>query len=236
MTDLARLKVLVVDDEPPAIERMNALLAECDGVDVVACESRAERVTERCRQTRPDLVLLDVEMPGRDGREIAAELARLSPAPGVIFVTAHEHYAVDAFGLAAIDYLVKPVRRERLLRALARARPGRDLAAGWIAGQIGERRVRIPLDQVRAFTAEDKCTLVHALECMAMVAEPLKDLQQRHSLDFLRVHRNALVSRRHVRALYADASGVERVCIDGIRIEPEVSRRNRAAVRELLQG
>jgi len=227
---------MVVDDEPPAIERLNTLLSEFDGVEVVACESRPERVVERCWQIRPELILLDVEMPGRDGRQIAADLARLEPAPGVIFVTAHEHYAVDAFGLAAVDYLVKPVRRERLLRALARARSGREQASGWIAGQIGERRVRIPLDEVRAFTAEDKCTLVHSLHCMAVVAEPLKTMQQNHSIDFLRVHRNALVSRRHLRELYADANGVERVRIDGVKIEPEVSRRNRVAVRELLQG
>jgi len=96
--------------------------------------------------------------------------------------------------------------------------------------------VRIPLDEVRAFTAEDKCTLVHALHCMAIVAEPLKTVQQRHSMDFLRIHRNALVSRHHLRELYADANGVERVRIDGVKIEPEVSRRNRSAVRELLHG
>lgn len=236
MTESTRLRVMVVDDEPPAVERLSAMLTEFDGVELVGCESRPDRVAERCRQIRPDIVLLDVEMPGRDGREVAAELSRLDSPPGVIFVTAHEHYAVDAFGLAAVDYLVKPVRRERLLRALARVRTGPDHAAGWIAGHIGERRVRIPLDQVRAFTAEDKCTLVHATDCMAMVVEPLKALQQRLAVDFLRVHRNALVSRRHLRELYADSSGIERVRIDGVKIEPEVSRRNRSAVREALEN
>lgn len=230
-----RLRVMVVDDEPPAIERLGALLSEfAPDVEVLGYESRPERVSPRCRELRPDVVLLDVEMPGLDGRELAAQLARLDPAPGIIFVTAHEHYAVDAFGLAAIDYLVKPVRRERLRQALSRARTARGGVRGWIAGQIGERRVRIPLDRVRAFVAEGKCTLVHAVDCLAVVAEPLKTIEQRHGSEFLRIHRKALVSRRHLRELYTDPVGVERVRIEGVRIEPEVSRRNRAAVREAL--
>ena len=233
--DSKRLRVMIVDDEPPALERLGGMLGEFVGeVEILAYESRAERVPARCRQLQPDLVLLDVEMPGLDGRELAALLARLDPAPAVIFVTAHEHYAVDAFGLAAIDYLVKPVRRERLREALRRARTARGGASGWIAGHIGERRVRIPLDRVRVFLAEDKCTLVHATDCMAVIAEPLKALEQRHAGDFLRVHRNALVSRRHLRESYTDPSGIERVRIEGVRIEPEVSRRNRAAVRRAL--
>ncbi|MGB0514070.1 MAG: LytR/AlgR family response regulator transcription factor [Wenzhouxiangellaceae bacterium] len=234
MNERPRLRVMVVDDEPPAVERMAALLADRDDAELVGCESRAARVIERCASLRPDVVLLDIEMPDSDGIEVARGLARGAHPPAVIFVTAHEQYAVDAFGVAALDYLVKPVRRDRLARALERAAGKRPRSREWIAGRIGERRVRIPLDEVRAFIAEDKCTLVYALHQQAMVDEPLKTLEQRHAGRFLRVHRNALVSRDHVLELFTDVSDVERVKLEGLDLRPEVSRRNRAAVRELL--
>ena len=234
MNQRPRLRVMVVDDEPPAVERMTALLADRGDVELVGCESRAARVAGRCASLRPDVVLLDIEMPGSDGIEIARGLTRGEHPPAVIFVTAHERYAVDAFGVAALDYLVKPVRRDRLARALERVAGLRLQSREWIAGRIGERRVRIPLDEVRAFIAEDKCTLVHAVHQQAMVDEPLKALEQRHGGRFLRVHRNALVSRDHVVELFSDTADVERIKLEGVELSPEVSRRNRAAVRELL--
>jgi two-component system response regulator AlgR len=235
-------RVMVVDDEPPAVERMVDLLGAEPSVRVVACESRADRVLERCRKLQPDLLLLDIEMPGIDGIELARSLRSLDPAPAVIFVTAHDDYAVDAFDVAALDYLVKPVRAERLRAALRRfearqrGERGMESPREMLAGRIGDRRLRIPLDEVRALTSEDKCTVVHSSQGRALSDAPLKELEARYPDHLLRVHRATLVNPRHVRSLFRDAEGVERLTLAGLDLQPEVSRRNHAVVKRLLTG
>lgn len=236
MDAAARIRVLIVDDEPPAIERLGGMVAAFADCEVAGCESRSDRVLERCRQLRPDAVLLDVKMPGINGLELASKMLRLEKVPAIIFITAHDCYAVDAFGVEAVDYLVKPVRQSRLRQALDRITAARAECRAWVAGRIGERLIRISLDKVRAFTSEDKCTLVHALGAQAVVDEPLKSLEAEFGDRFIRVHRNALVSRYHLRALFTDRSQVARVEIEGIDMRPEVSRRNQAAIRKLLTG
>lgn len=237
MTSPVACRIMVVDDEPPAVERMVSLLGAEPGVQVVGCESRASRVVERCRSLAPDLVLLDIEMPGANGLELARELRGLEPCPAIVFVTAHDDYAVDAFDIPALDYLVKPVRAERLRTALARLRRrGPAAADDALSARVGDRLLRIPLDQVRALVSEDKCTVVHATGGQALCDATLKDLEARHADRFVRVHRSALVSRPHLRSLFRDAEGVERVAVDGIALEPEVSRRNHSAVKRWLTG
>lgn len=228
-------RVMVVDDEPPAVERMVALLGAEPGVEVVACESRPDRVAERCRALAPDLVFLDIQMPGLDGLELARTLRRMDPAPAIVFVTAHAEYAVEAFDVAALDYLVKPVRAQRLRAALGRLQAS-EPGEATLAARVGDRRLRIPLDDVRVLSSEDKCTVVHSIDGQALCDASLKELEARHDDRFLRVHRATLVSRRHVRALYRDHEGVERVSVEGTRIEPEVSRRNHASVKRLVTG
>lgn len=234
MTGEARTRVLIVDDEPPAVERLSAMVAGFDRFEVAGCESRSGRVLERCRELGPDAVLLDVEMPGVDGLQLAAELLEVPAAPAVIFVTAHERYAVEAFGVAAVDYLVKPVRPIRLRQALERVTTARGERSPGLAARIGDRLIRIPLDEIRAFTAEDKCTVVHALRTRALSDQPLKAIEREYGERFVRIHRKALASRHHIRALFTDRSDVARVTIDGIELEPEVSRRNQKTVKNLL--
>lgn len=212
------------------------MLADQPGFEVVGCESRPGRVLDRCRRLAPDVVLLDVEMPGETGIELARQMRRLDPAPAVIFVTAHEDYAVEAFGLAAVDYLVKPVRPDRLRDALGRIgvrRSARDPL--FLSVRVGDRLLRIPLDRVRALTTEDKCTLVHHVEGQAQSEASLKQLEQEFGGQFVRVHRSALVSRAHLLALFRDRRGIERVTIEGVDLEPEVSRRNRSAIKRVLK-
>lgn len=211
------------------------MLGDQPGFEVVGCESRSGRVVERCRRLAPDVVLLDVEMPGESGIELARQMRRLDPAPAVIFVTAHEDYAVDAFGLAAVDYLVKPVRPDRLRDALGRVSAGRsERDSLFLPARVGDRLLRIPLDRVRALTAEDKCTLVHHVEGQAQAEASLKQVEQELGRYFVRVHRNALVSRAHLLALFRDRQGTERVKLEGTELRPEVSRRNRTAVKRVL--
>lgn len=236
MDDAGRIRVLIVDDEPPAVERLSALVAGFSDCRVVGCESRSERVLDRCRRLRPDAVLLDVEMPGISGLEIAAGMQQLDPVPAVVFITAHDQYAVGAFDVEAVDYVVKPVRETRLRQALDRVASATGFVQGWVSARIGERLVRIALDEVRAFTAEDKCTLVHAVNAQAMTDEPLKSIEEEYGDRFVRIHRNALASRYHLKSLFTDRADVARVEIEGIDLQPEVSRRNHTQVKKLLSG
>lgn len=231
------IDVLIVDDEPPAVERLSELVASFPECRVVGCESRPERVAQRCRELRPDAVLLDIEMPTLDGLALARALRAEADAPAIVFVTAHDRYAVEAFGVAAFDYVVKPVRAERLRRALRRVRQSR--AGGdetFVAAHVGGRLLRVPLAEIRAFTVEDKCTVVHTDSRRAVLDRPLKTVEDEWGDRFVRVHRNALASRYHLRALYTDTDGVERLQVDGLDQDLEVSRRNRAAVRRCLVG
>lgn len=236
MDRVARIRVLIVDDEPPAVERLGDMISTFPDCEIAGCESRSDRVLERCRKLCPDAVLLDIEMPGVNGLELASGMLQLDPAPAIIFVTAHDQYAVEAFDVEAVDYVVKPVRKARLRQALDRVVAMHDDAQAWVAARIGDRLVRIALDRIRAFTAEDKCTLVHALHLQAVMDQPLKAVEREFGDRFVRVHRNALASRYHLRALFTDRADVERVEIEGIDLQPEVSRRNHTTVKKLLTG
>src|SRR5215207_1628227 len=122
MDELSELKVLIADDEPLAAERLQLLLARCDGIDLVGSASDGESAVRMTDALKPDLLLLDIAMPGLDGIEVARALAGQSPAPAVVFVTAFDQFAVAAFEIAAVDYLMKPVDPARLQRAIDRAR------------------------------------------------------------------------------------------------------------------
>ncbi len=233
------LKVLVVDDEQPAVRRLQRLLASSTTAECVAAVNTAEQALEACRDLGPDLVLMDVEMPGIDGVEAARRLQAEKYAPAIIFVTAFERYAVDAFDLEAVDYLVKPVRSERLQQALKRAASAkrrRSNRTETLSARLGERLLAIPIADVRLLQAEDKYTCVHYLGGEALIEDSLLSLEERFDDRFLRVHRATLVSRRHLRALFRDNDGRERAEIDDCSIQPEISRRNLAAVRQAVKG
>jgi len=230
------LRVLIVDDEQPAIERLSRMVDRQDGAVSCGQLSDAARVVDHCRELLPDVVLLDIEMPGIDGIEVARRLRELPTPPAVIFVTAFEQYAVRAFDLAVVDYVVKPVRPDRLGKALARARsrplePGQNLRT-----RLGDRLLSIPLNEIRALVAEDKYTVVHFDKGEALVDDSLVSLEQRFAQHFIRIHRKALVARRYLRGLYRDEQGQERVELDGSECHPPVSRRNLSLVRQLLDG
>ncbi len=230
------MRALIVDDERPAADRLSRLLEQQAGVQTCGIVTQAAQVEERCRELLPDVVLLDVEMPGLDGVALARRLRKLESSPALIFVTAFEQYAVDAFELAAVDYLVKPVRADRLARALERARnrpidPGAKLRT-----RLGDRILSIPVVDVRALVAEDKYTVVHFDKGEALIDDSLVTLEQRFSQQFIRIHRKALVARRYLRGLFRDEQGQERVELEGSECQPPVSRRNLALVRQVLDG
>jgi two-component system response regulator AlgR len=258
-TGSAPLRVLLVDDEELARLRLRSLIGECaePKAEVVgeafnAAQALVWLTTQRC-----DVLLLDVQMPGRDGTQLAAELRLLPEPPAVVFVTAHAQHALRAFDLDAVDYLTKPVRRERLQVALQRVAqrlaPRGAVAtvapAAAVAGVpviiVSDRGrvLRVPLDEVLYFKAELKYVTLRTPQHTHVLDEALSELEQRVGERFLRVHRNALVARHAVRALErrviageGDEEGGEgwAVCMAPVDEWLAVSRRQVAAVREAL--
>ena len=209
------LGVLIVDDELLARQRLAALVRECPepACEVVAECAHARQASEWLAQHPgvADVVLLDIQMPGALGTEFAAELKRMADAPAVVFVTAHGEHALAAFDLEAVDYLTKPVKRDRLFAALqrvARRAPTREPTQSNHNGDtpvlvVSERGrvVRVPLADVLYLKAELKYVTLRTANHSYVLDDSLTDLEQRLADRVLRVHRNALVARHAVRAL-----------------------------------
>jgi two-component system response regulator AlgR len=256
-TPPALLRVLVVDDEELARLRLRALVGECvePRAGVVGEAANAAQALTWLATQSCDAVLLDVQMPGRDGTQLAAELRRLPQPPAVVFVTAHAQHALHAFDLDAVDYLTKPVRRERLHAALQRvaqrlalrrgpnAEPATDEGAPVIVVSDRGRVLRVPIAEVLYFKAELKYVTLRTAAHTYVLDEALSDLEQRLGPRFLRVHRNALVARDAVRALERrtlagegdeEAGEAWAVCMAPVGEWLAVSRRQVASVREAL--
>jgi len=243
------LTVLVVDDEPLARLRLAALLRELDAPRCTVggeAASAAEALAWLDGNPRCDALLLDIQMPGASGTELAARLRERADAPAVVFVTAHTQHALHAFELDAIDYLTKPVRRERLQAALQKVaqRRGAPMAnpdrPSLVVSDRG-RVVRVPIDEVLYLKAELKYVTLRTAAQTWLLDDALTELEQRLPADqFLRVHRNALVARRAVRALEKRvADGDEEGWAVQVTATGEwlaVSRRQLSAVREALES
>ena len=251
---MAPLRVLLVDDEALAIVRLKALLAEIaePRVEVVGEAAFAERALALLKERSVDLLLLDIGMPVRDGLALAAAVRALPPPlPAIVFVTAHGEHALRAFELDAVDYLTKPVRRERLQVALARvaqrlaprAEATVDSGPVLVVSYRG-RVLRLPVSAVLYLKAELKYVTLRTAEHSYVLDETLAELEQRLGEGFIRLHRNALVAQRAVRALErrgAGEAGPDDAGGEGwaVRVAPTdewlaVSRRQVAAVREAL--
>src|SRR2546423_4167264 len=244
------LRVLLVDDEELARVRLRSLVDECPQprCNVVGEAANATQALVWLQSQECDLLLLDVHMPGRDGTQLAAELRQRPQPPAIVFVTAHAEHALKAFDLEAVDYLTKPVRRERLHAALqrvaARLALPRAAAAPEPVVVVSDRGrvVRVPVSEVLYLKAELKYVTLRTAEHTYVLDDALSELEQRLGDRFIRVHRNALVAKRAVRALErrAIAGGDEEGGESwAVRVAPvdewlAVSRRQATAVREAL--
>ncbi|QIL19288.1 LytTR family DNA-binding domain-containing protein [Thermomonas sp. HDW16] len=240
------MKVVIADDEPLARERLRALLAVEPGVEVVAEASDGHAALHACAEHHPDMVLLDISMPGIDGLETARHLAAFEPRPAVVFCTAYDAHALSAFEAQAIDYLVKPVRPERLSAALERVR---TFAAG--RAQHGEHeggrkrthlcaRLRgslrlIPVDDIRYLQAEEKYVVVHHARGEDLIEESLKSLETEFAERFVRIHRNCLVARNEIIELRRGGDGHTQAVLRHGAHPLEVSRRCVAQLRDTLR-
>ncbi len=233
------LSILIVDDEAPARDRLRRLLSELPAYEVAGEASSGHEALGRIAALKPDIVLLDISMPGMDGMALAQNMQRSGMQPAVIFCTAFQNQALEAFEAEAIDYLVKPVRSERLEQALDKARRylgNREAAEPeqFLRSTVGGKVLLTPLPRVICLLAEDKYTTVVHEKGKTVIDDSLTELEQRFPEAFFRIHRNALISRRHLRGLERDNHGHALAVLSGTDHRPEVSRRNVAALRKLL--
>lgn len=220
MTD-APLRILIADDEPLASERLQLLLARCEGVTLVGSASDGDGTVEMASALSPDLLLLDIAMPGLDGIQVARALASHRPSPAVIFVTAFDHFAVAAFEVAAVDYLMKPVEQARLQRALQRARdylerrgttvgeaapPSQHLDEFWASDLTG--LVRIAARDIDRVSAERDYMRLHVGRRSWLIHHSMAALEE--GLDpelFVRLHRSAIVRKDFISGFSRSPSG-----------------------------
>nr|WP_295373161.1 LytTR family DNA-binding domain-containing protein [uncultured Sphingosinicella sp.] len=220
MAEAQPLRLLVVDDEPLAVERLQVLLTRCNDATLVGTASDGEGALRMVEGVAPDAVLLDIAMPGMDGMDVARALGRTEKPPLVIFVTAFDTFAVAAFDIEAVDYLMKPVTPERLVRALERARERLDRRTAdvpkpeqprfieefWVSQSSG--LVRLAASSVDRITAERDYMRLHAGPRSWLINHTIGKLEE--ELDparFVRIHRSAIVRRDFVTGLRRDESG-----------------------------
>ena len=256
----ASMRLLVVDDEAPARARLVAMLgelsvlAEAEAIDVAGEAANGRDAVERAAALGVDAVLLDIAMPVMDGLEAARHIARLEPAPAVIFCTAYDEHALAAFDAAAVDYLVKPVRLERLREALARARRARASSSGGgaaatalpdlpntprqrshLAARMRGNLRLIPIEDVHYLQAEEKYVLVHHARGEDLIEESLKSLEQEFGERFQRIHRNCLVANDEFQELRRLPDGQVQAVLRHGKAPLEVSRRCVPVLRDRLR-
>ncbi len=243
------LRILIADDEDLARRRLLSLLAQLPDVQVVGEARHGREAVERCQVLHPDLALLDVRMPVMDGIEAARYLAQLPDPPAVIFVTAYDQHALQAFEVNAVDYLVKPLRLERLeasLKRAARQRPEIAERLDALAQQPSDVRthlcarvrgnlVLVPVLDVIYLQADEKYVQVHHTGGELLIEDSLKGLEDEFGDLFVRVHRNALVARSRIAGLVRGANKETRLALRDSSTTIEVSRRNLPALRALMR-
>lgn len=243
------MRILIVDDEPLARERMVTLLSEIPDAVLVGQAADGREAIMLAEQLRPDCVLLDIAMPVLDGLEAARHLTHLEAPAAVIFCTAYDDHALAAFDASAVDYVVKPVRRERLAAALERARRFTGERFRAVSERLvqAQRRTHIcarlrgnlklvPVGEVLYFLAEDKYVVVHHVGGEVLIEESLKALENEFLERFVRIHRNCLVSADRLGGLKRTPDGRMFADVRGAEAPLEVSRRNLPALRKLVKA
>jgi len=251
------VKVLIVDDEKPARDRLRQLIDDFGTHQIVGEAANGEEAITKAASAGPEVVLLDIRMPGVDGIETAHHLNAMENPPAVVFTTAYDEYAIDAFDARAIGYVLKPVRRERLERALEHAsrlsgKTLNELTAdsnlesrrNHVCARIHDELRLIPIADVSFFNADQKYVCVHHTRGMNLIDDSLKALEQEFAERFVRIHRGALVAVDKIEKLHKTTDGKTLVVLrddsqendNGAIDELVVSRRHLADVRRRLKG
>jgi two-component system response regulator AlgR len=247
------MKILIVDDEQPARDRLRHLLAEEREHNVLGEAKNGREALRKIAELHPDVVLLDIRMPGLSGLETARHIHAFDNPPAVIFTTAYDEYAVEAFEARAIGYVLKPVRRERLEVALAQARrlgagalrdleldSGSTQARSHVCAKLGNDLKLIPVDDVLYFQADQKYVRACHTAGNDLIDDSLKYLETEFDDRFVRIHRSVLVSIAHIGALEKTSEGQIRVRLRDHDSDEHgallISRRHIADVRRRLKG
>lgn len=244
------LRVFIVDDEPPARSRLRDLLGDCNAqiaLDIVGEAGNGQEALDKLTETPADVVLLDIRMPQMDGIEVAQHLNRLPKPPVIIFTTAYDVYAIKAFELHAIDYLLKPIRLKRLFEALTRARDAVPVQTEVLRELLPEPRKNlsihergkihlIPVDQVLYLRAELKYVTVRTAAHEHLVEESLTAMEKEFATRFVRIHRNCLVAKDAIEGF--ERGGEEggsgwMVKLKGLEERLPISRRQQHIVKEI---
>jgi two-component system, LytTR family, response regulator AlgR len=246
---MSELKIFIADDEEPARERLKTLLGDIAPqvpAQVVGEARNGVQAIELLPPSGAQVLLLDIQMPGMGGLEVARHLARLQQPPRIIFVTAHDRHAVEAFELNALDYLLKPVRADRLAAALKKAtvpenanlEKAAEAPREYLSLAERNRIVLLPVRDILYLRAEEKYVTVRTRAREHLVEEPLIALEKEFATRFIRIHRNCLVARAAIRGFERapndDGEAHWLVVLDGLEERLPVSRRQWPAVRELV--
>jgi DNA-binding LytR/AlgR family response regulator len=239
------MRVLLVDDETLALDRLTSFFGDIEGIELVGRATDGNMALEKIRELRPDLVIMDIQMPGRTGLRAAAEID-VEPRPELVFVTAHEHYAPDAFEVDAADYLLKPVRFDRLRQAVERARRRRELRSSedraaaleaeleaareggqaggpaddgfWIPERHGQRRV--PIETINWIEAARDYVLLHTDLRSHLLRITMAALEERLAgSQLVRVHRSAFVRPDRVEEVQRDGRSLALVLAGGAEVQ-----------------
>lgn len=240
------MNVILADDEPLARDRLRRLLNELPNCELLAEAHNGEQLLSLVDEFKPDVVLLDIHMPGMDGLQTARHIAELTTAPAVIFTTAHSEHALSAFDTTASAYLLKPIRRDELSNALQRAQQpsqaqlrslqnsNSEAADVSVLLTSGRSQQRIHAHQIICCLADQKLTRVVHQQGEGWCDESLQELEARLGANFLRVHRGALIATHNIHSLIAGPQ--HRLKLKHQAIEVPVSRRRLPALRTLLRS
>ncbi len=241
------IRVLIVDDEQLARDRLNRMVAEFEDYEVVGEAENGIAAVQLAHDQRPEVVLLDIRMPGMDGLEAARHLADMEEPPAVIFCTAYEEHAIEAFDLQAVGYLLKPVRGQNLHTALGKAQRINKAQLAALADDGKPRRTHISartrrgielvaLNEVRYFQADQKYVTVRHTGGEVIIDDTLRELESEFTDAFLRVHRNALVAVRHIVGVDRSGDGHYQIRLKDIDEAVDISRRHVAEVRRYIKN
>ncbi|MBX2858108.1 MAG: LytTR family DNA-binding domain-containing protein [Cellvibrionaceae bacterium] len=241
------MHLLIVDDEPLARQRLLRMVEQLDGCEVVGEAGNGEEAIRRIEEVDPDIVLMDVRMPGTDGLSAAHNISQMEAPPALIFCTAYDEYALEAFETLAVGYLLKPVAADTLAAVIDKAKKTTKLQNKSLATPPQPQDVRknivsktrqgmelISIESIYCFLADQKyVTVVHS-DGETLIDDTLKELEQEFSTRFIRVHRNALVAVNKIEGMKRVGNSQFEIQLKGTEFRPSVSRRHIAGVRELL--
>ena len=244
------MRILIVDDESLARERLRRILEEQNEHEVIGEAGNGQEALQKIEALHPEVVLLDIRMPGIDGLEVARHLVGMEEPPAVIFITAYDDYALEAFKVNAVDYLLKPVRPERLSDALKKAlkpnklqwktlnrtETGEPKARTHISSRTRKGITLVPIQEIYFFRAEHKYVTVAYVDGEVLIEDTLKDLEGEFGDRFLRIHRNCIVAKQYIQALEKNAEGQPCLRLKGLAEPLEISRRHFSIVRQMMSG